>query len=111
MSYNHTVRTLAPLLLRGGARNLRRTPHGLPHEISAIALLVPRRALATETSTHAGSNNSGPPPGFNVEEAKKPLPKEDQQKSQQAKPASTPQSLKDVAIPKDEPTSHAKSQA
>jgi len=45
-----------------------------------------------------------------VEQAKKPLPKEDQQKSQQAK-SSAPQSLHDVAIPKDEPTSHAKSQA
>ncbi|KAK5663690.1 hypothetical protein OQA88_4121 [Cercophora sp. LCS_1] len=39
------------------------------------ALLIPLRGLSTGTSTHGGPP-AGPPPGFNAEEAKKPLPRE-----------------------------------
>lgn len=45
-----------------------------------MAILLPRRGYATETSTHGG-DSGGPPPGFNINEAKKPLPKEEQQKN------------------------------
>lgn len=38
------------------------------------ALLIPLRTLTTGTSTHGGPP-AGPPPGFNPEEAKKPLPR------------------------------------
>ncbi|RMZ85991.1 hypothetical protein DV737_g87, partial [Chaetothyriales sp. CBS 132003] len=48
---------------------------GLPSHTHALAILLPRRGYATETSTQAGG--SGPPPGFNIEEAKKPLPKDE----------------------------------
>lgn len=42
----------------------------------ATALLIPIRSLTTSgTSTHGGPP-AGPPPGFNPEEAKKPLPRE-----------------------------------
>jgi LETM1 and EF-hand domain-containing protein 1 len=34
---------------------------------------LPQRNYATETNTHG--SDSGPPPGFNIDEAKKPLPK------------------------------------
>jgi LETM1 and EF-hand domain-containing protein 1, mitochondrial len=36
---------------------------------------LPRRGYATETSTQG--SEGGPPPGFNINEAKKPLPKEE----------------------------------
>lgn len=40
----------------------------------ALAILVPRRGVSTDTHT-AGAPPTGPPPGFNAEQAKKPLPK------------------------------------
>jgi len=40
------------------------------------ALLIPLRHLTTGTSTHGGGPPAGPPPGFNSEEAKKPLPRD-----------------------------------
>ncbi|KAM7193588.1 LETM1 domain containing protein [Naviculisporaceae sp. PSN 640] len=41
------------------------------------ALVIPLRALATSaTSTHGPGMASGPPPGYDPEKAKKPLPKE-----------------------------------
>lgn len=43
--------------------------------MQAIAILLPHRGYATETSTTHGSGGSYPPPGFNAAEAKKPLPK------------------------------------
>lgn len=41
----------------------------------AFALLIPIRTVTTEPNR--GGPPSGPPPGFNAEEAKKPLPRED----------------------------------
>ncbi|RFU73639.1 hypothetical protein TARUN_8642 [Trichoderma arundinaceum] len=43
-------------------------------QIPALALLVPLRQLGTEP--HRPDAPSGPPPGFNAEQAKKPLPKD-----------------------------------
>ncbi|KAK3329598.1 LETM1-like protein-domain-containing protein [Apodospora peruviana] len=41
------------------------------------ALIIPLRSLTTSgTSTHGSGMPSGPPPGFDPEEAKKPLPKD-----------------------------------
>jgi LETM1 and EF-hand domain-containing protein 1, mitochondrial len=44
----------------------------LPSHTRALAILVPRRTYATETSTHGSDGVAFPPPGFNVNEAKKP---------------------------------------
>ncbi|KAF7549681.1 hypothetical protein G7Z17_g6236 [Cylindrodendrum hubeiense] len=44
-------------------------------KIPAIALLIPMRAMSTEHHRPDGPP-TGPPPGFNAELAKKPLPKE-----------------------------------
>lgn len=56
----------------------------------ATALVIPVRSLTTSgTSTHGSGPPSGPPPGFNSEEAKKPLPRE-----------STASAVKAVAKPK-----------
>lgn len=37
----------------------------------ALAILIPRRGISTDT--HTNGHQSGPPPGFNAEQAKKPL--------------------------------------
>jgi LETM1 and EF-hand domain-containing protein 1, mitochondrial len=46
-----------------------------------LAILVPRRTYATETTTHGSDGGAFPPPGFNVNEAKKP-PQESKKSSQ-----------------------------
>lgn len=38
----------------------------------ALAVLIPRRGVSTDTHT-SGGPSAGPPPGFNAEQAKKPL--------------------------------------
>ncbi|KAL7809136.1 LETM1-like domain-containing protein [Trichoderma aethiopicum] len=75
-------RAVARNPLLGQARNLSRgispalmTRHiARQTQIPALALLVPLRQLGTEP--HRPDAPSGPPPGFNAEQAKKPLPKE-----------------------------------
>jgi LETM1 and EF-hand domain-containing protein 1 len=44
-----------------------------------LAILVPRRGYATETTPH--TSNDGPPPGFDINEAKKPLAKDGDKKA------------------------------
>ncbi len=51
---------------------------------------MPKRNYATETNTHG--SDSGPPPGFNIDEAKKPLPKG---ADKEASPTPTVAELKD----------------
>ena len=47
---------------------------GCPLNISALAILIPHRALTTDTSTSSGGVPTGPPPpGFNTEAAKKSI--------------------------------------
>ncbi|PVI08032.1 LETM1-domain-containing protein [Periconia macrospinosa] len=94
----------APAVFRAGIRTsgrpLRQTPKTLP----AIAILLPRRAISTETSTSSSGNF--PPPGFNAENAKKPLPKEEQHKIQEKAADAV-----EVSIPKDIPTGSPKTPA
>lgn len=45
---------------------------GLGHQNPGFALLIPLRTYATGTDTHRGPP-AGPPPGFDVEKAKKPI--------------------------------------
>ena len=59
---------------------LRRNARDLP-QMRAIAILLPRRGYATQTSTTGGAPPSFPPPGFNTQEAKKPLPPHDSKQS------------------------------
>jgi len=99
----------APAVLRAGVRTAGRPIRNTPRHIPAIAILIPHRGLATETSTSTRSGAAYPPPGFNTEAAKKPLPKEEQQKSTEKSSSSS--SLPDVSIPKDAPTSHPKTAA
>ncbi|SCV45596.1 probable suppressor of mrs2-1 mutation [Fusarium fujikuroi] len=75
-------RAVARNPLMGNARALSRgvTPAFLGRHVSrnvkvpAIALLIPR-SMSTDHHRHDPSS-SGPPPGFNAEQAKKPLPKD-----------------------------------
>ena len=60
---------------------LRRNARDLPPQLRAIAILLPRRGYATETSTSGGGPSGFPPPGFNAEEAKKPLLSEESKNS------------------------------
>lgn len=53
---------------------LRHNTRHLPSQLPALAILVPRRSLSTDTHT-SGGPPAGPPPGFNAEQARKPLPK------------------------------------
>ncbi|KAF2636110.1 MRS7 family protein [Massarina eburnea CBS 473.64] len=76
----------------------------MPKTVPAIAILLPRRALSTETSTSSTSNSNFPPPGFSAEKAKKALPKEENQKAQE-------NDAPDVTIPKGVPTSTPKTGA
>ncbi|RAL12300.1 MRS7 family protein [Aspergillus homomorphus CBS 101889] len=76
------------------AANLRLHGRGLPSQISALAILVPhQRGYATEQSSSTSSASDPlPPPGFNAEQAKKPLaaeqPTSNQDAAQQVVPAS-----------------------
>lgn len=69
---------------------LNRHARHLPRKTPALAILVPLRHIGTDHHNQQG--NSGPPPGFNVEAAKKPLPKEPAAAS---KPTGTTQGAKD----------------
>lgn len=67
---------------------LRRNIRDLPPHLQALAILLPRRNYATGTSTTNGGASGFPPPGFNADEAKKPLPRDEPKKSQTAQAAS-----------------------
>lgn len=65
--------------IRPSARNSR-------SQISALAILLPERTYATETSTHGSDGGNFPPPGFDSKEAQKPLPKDESSSKTKADP-------------------------
>ncbi|KAH0544452.1 hypothetical protein FGG08_001349 [Glutinoglossum americanum] len=65
---------------------LRRNARDLPSQLPALAILIPYRGYATEVSDTPSGGPAIPPPGFNIKEAKKPLPKE-REMTQSAKPS------------------------
>ncbi|KAI9804022.1 MAG: hypothetical protein M1833_000303 [Piccolia ochrophora] len=67
-------------LSRGHALNL-------PPHMPALAVLMNRRNLSTETSSTSTPGSTGPPPGFNAQEAQKPLPKNESKNSQSSRSA------------------------
>ena len=73
----------SPFLAARSRAALRATD--LPPQLQALAILLPKRGYATETSTQGGDN--GPPPGFNIDEAKKPLPKDQSKKDASSAPS------------------------
>ena len=111
-SLNRAVTVVSPLVLRAGPRVARRAPRALPRQLPAIALLIPSRRYATDTSTSGGAGN-GPPPGFSIEQARKPLStQQDQQKSDASEASSDSAALKkDVKISAHEASTHAPTKA
>ena len=55
-----------------------------PVQHQTLAILVPNRNYSTETTTHDGAGGRFPPPGFNAQKAKRPLPQEPEKKSANA---------------------------
>lgn len=101
MSLNRTASQMAPLLLRGTTRAALSRSLRLPRQLPAVAILVPHRALSGEQSTSSSTNQSNyPPPGFNVDQAKKPT------SSQDAK-----NSLSDISVPVNKASEHAPTKA
>src|ERR1700712_2475938 len=62
---------------------LRRNARNLPAQMPAVAILLQMRNVSTDTHTSGGAS-SGPPPGFNAEKAKKPLPKDSEKSAKSA---------------------------
>ncbi|EER25892.1 conserved hypothetical protein [Coccidioides posadasii C735 delta SOWgp] len=76
----HPLPRLAANRLGHSALNARLTGGRLPSRLPALAILIPQqRWYATEQSTTHGPGvpPNFPPPGFNAEQAKRPLPKEE----------------------------------
>ena len=82
----------------------------LPQHVRALAILVPRRCYATETSTHGSDGGAFPPPGFNVNEAKKPPP-EPKKATQSSKNGADHQTNEQHTVSKTEPTAVDKTKA
>ncbi|KAI4730944.1 LETM1-domain-containing protein [Aureobasidium sp. EXF-10728] len=101
MSFNRTASQMAPLLLRNSTRTALSRSLRLPRQLPAVAILIPHRSVSGETSTSNNQTNY-PPPGFNADQAKKPLADQSKQSS-----SSTP----DVNIPINKPTAHAPTKA
>ncbi|KXG45809.1 uncharacterized protein PGRI_046650 [Penicillium griseofulvum] len=64
------------------ARGLLQNGRNLPSQVSALAILIPQRGYATEQSTSNNSSQNYPPPGFNAEQAKKPISQDQTTQSQ-----------------------------
>ncbi|KAL4765605.1 MRS7 family protein [Aspergillus foveolatus] len=59
--------------LGAAATGLRLNSRNFPSQVTALAILVPKRGYATEQSTNTSGSSNLPPPGFNAEQAKKPI--------------------------------------
>ncbi|KAI7152896.1 LETM1-domain-containing protein [Hortaea werneckii] len=101
---------LAPLVLRNGTRTAFQRGTRFPRYVDAVALLVPRRAYQSDTSTGHGQDGNHPPPGFNLEQAKRPPPKDQNDPKAQAS-ATDKKGGTDVDIPTNEATERPPTQA
>ena len=97
---------LAPLLLRNGSRTAFQRAR-LPKNLPAIAILIPTKTISTDTSR--GGDNNQPPPGFNLEQAKRPPPKDADKKA--STPGSGEHKVQDVNIPANRPSEKAPTEA
>ncbi|KAI6366731.1 hypothetical protein MCOR25_005096 [Pyricularia grisea] len=77
-------RALPRSVLRASQAHLGRHSRNLALQNPAIALLIPVRSLSTDTHTSGRGVSSVPPPGFNADKAKNPLPKEEKPKDKDA---------------------------
>lgn len=91
---------------------------GIPSQVTALAILIPQqRAYSTEQSSTSSSSQSYPPPGFNAEQAKIPLPKDQAQSQpvsqakQDAKATAQETTSKTTATPEDKKVAETKKDA
>lgn len=112
MSLNRSAARISPLLLRNGQRVVRRGPRSLPRKLQAVAILIPHRGLSTESSTStAGGGGNYPPPGFNAQQAKKPISQEQKNDNKPSSKDSKDDSVEKMTIAKEGPTGHPKTTA
>ncbi|CAK7201323.1 LETM1 domain-containing protein ylh47 [Sporothrix eucalyptigena] len=83
-------RNMPRTAMRAASMHLLNNSRTLGARNGAFALCVPMRTFSTETHTSAGGPPSGPPPGFDAEKAKIPLPKESQKAAAAKSSNSTP---------------------
>ena len=108
MLANRSAAHLAPLVLRNGNRVAFQRTARFPRQMPAVAILVPRKTISTEGSTSRGSDGNGPPPGFNIEQAKRPIPKEKQASKTEN---GVKKAAADVSIPAGQPSETAPTKA
>lgn len=68
----------------------------MPSQVSALAILLPHQRPYSTEQRNQSSSESYPPPGFNAEQAKKPIP---QDQAQPSKAASQPPATKSDVAP------------
>ncbi|KAF7594491.1 hypothetical protein BBP40_009124 [Aspergillus hancockii] len=86
------------------AANLWINGRDLPFRVQALAILIPYRGYATEQSTSTSSSSDFPPPGFNAEQAKKPLVPEPAKAGQQVPKSELSVTTKGNVLSKDKPS-------
>ncbi|KAL9054582.1 MAG: hypothetical protein Q9162_004044 [Coniocarpon cinnabarinum] len=124
MAANRNAVNLAPFFVRTALRSSLRstTRRPFPLGIPAASIRTFRsRLYSTETSQSHGGANGFPPPGFNAEEAKKPLKQTQSapdgrsqnaaEEAEQTRDAFHPPKDSPLAASRDEPTAHAKTAA
>lgn len=90
---------------------LRKNGRGFPSQMPVLAILVPRRGVSTDTHTSTGPP-AGPPPGFNTEQAKKPLPSTGIAANAQTKEAAKQAEKHEIdPVPNDQATGVSKTDA
>ncbi|OAL07374.1 LETM1-domain-containing protein [Phaeosphaeriaceae sp. SRC1lsM3a] len=97
----------APAVFRAGIRTSIRPHRPLNRSVPTVSIYIPLRRLQTEATSTSSQNY--PPPGFDAEQASKPLPK--QEAPQQAAKKESKPLQEDTIIPKSGPTAHAKTVA
>ncbi|GAB7363542.1 hypothetical protein MBLNU230_g3809t1 [Neophaeotheca triangularis] len=110
MSFRTASQLAAPLLLRNGNRVAFQRASRLPRHVPALAILVPQRGIETGTSTNQSGNGNYPPPGFNAEEAKKPI-SQGSQKDPSSTGAQKSSKPSDINIPASKPSAQAPTSA
>jgi len=109
-----TARRAAPRSSLGSSAYtafLRRNGRAFPTQMSALAIIVPYRGVSTETH-RSGGPPAGPPPGFNAEQAKKPIPTTGIAANAQTKEAAKLAAKHEIdPVPNNQPTAVSKTDA
>ncbi|KAF1353682.1 MRS7 family protein [Delphinella strobiligena] len=111
MSFNRTASHMAPLLLGNVTRAAFVRSAGIQRQLPAFALRVQNRAVSGQTSTTSTDHANYPPPGFNAEQARKPLSEDSQQQSKPAQSSQSSGAQPSINIRADKPSEHAPTKA